>query len=67
MCKITTLDIQKIVDKVTKEGLNNNTTRYYLKRLNTLFKSAKEEYNIIDSMPTKNIKVGKPVPTKKKL
>ncbi|ACA46661.1 site-specific integrase [Clostridium botulinum] len=66
MCKITTLDIQKIVDKVTKEGLNNNTTRYYLKRLNTLFKSAKEEYNIIDSMPTKNIKVGKPVPTKKK-
>ncbi|BDR67235.1 site-specific integrase [Clostridium tetani] len=66
MCKITTLDLQKIVNNITKEGLNNNTIRYYLKRLNTLFKCAKEEYNIIYNIPTKNIKIGKPVPTNKK-
>lgn len=66
ICKITSLDIQKIVDKITKEGLNNNTIRYYIRRLTTLFKCAKEEYNIIDNMPTQNIKIGKPVPTRKK-
>ncbi|KHO39106.1 integrase [Clostridium tetani] len=66
MSKIISLDIQKIVDKVTKEGLNNNTIRYYLKRMHTLFRCAKEDYNIISIIPTKNIKIGKPVPTKKK-
>ncbi|WP_438335198.1 tyrosine-type recombinase/integrase [Clostridium cochlearium] len=64
--KITTLDIQKNIDNLIKEGLNNNTIKSYIKRLNTLFKSAKEEYKIIDEIPTKNIKIGKPVPIKKK-
>ncbi|KEI15778.1 site-specific integrase [Clostridium haemolyticum] len=66
MSKIISLDIQKIVDKITKEGLNNNTIRYYLKRINTLFRCAKEEYRIVDEIPTKNIKIGKSIPTKKK-
>ncbi|NEZ46532.1 site-specific integrase [Clostridium niameyense] len=66
MSKITSLDIQRIVDKTTKEGINNNTIRYYVKRLNTLFRCAKEEYKIIDNIPIKNIKIGKPIPTRKK-
>lgn len=66
LCKITNLDIQKLVDNMTKEHLNNNTIRYYLKILNSVFLCAKFKYNIIDEIPTKYIKIGKPVPTTKK-
>lgn len=65
LCKITSFDIQKIVDNMTKESLNNNTIKYYLKKLNYIFKFAKE-YNIVNSIPTRNIKIGKPIPIKKR-
>ncbi|MDK0626955.1 site-specific integrase [Clostridium perfringens] len=66
LCKITNLDIQKIVDNMTKEHLNNNTIRYYLKILNSIFLCAKFKYNILDEVPSKYIKIGKSIPTKKK-
>lgn len=58
--KITVLDIQPIVDAQTKEGLNPNTIIYYLKKLTIIFNSAKNQYNLIKTIPTKNIKVNKP-------
>ena len=66
ICKITNLDIQKITDNMTKEHLNNNTIRYYLKILNSIFLCAKFKYNILDEVPSKYIKIGKPIPTKKR-
>lgn len=66
MSKITNLDIQKIIDKMTKEEMNNNTIIHYLKRIRSVFKCAKEEYKIITELPTENIKIGKPVSTNKK-
>ncbi|MGF7059236.1 tyrosine-type recombinase/integrase [Brassicibacter mesophilus] len=66
MNKITALDIQEIVDEQTKEGLNSNTISYYLKKLTIIFNSAKHQYNIINSVPTKNVKVNKPKDINKK-
>lgn len=57
LLKITTLDIQKIVDKFTEEGLNPNTIKYYFKKLTIIFNSAKNQYNIINYIPTRSIKV----------
>jgi integrase len=57
--EITTVDIQEVVDKLMKEGLNPNTIKYYIKKLNILFNAAKNEYKIINVVPTKNIKTGK--------
>lgn len=57
--EITSVDIQKVVDKLTKEGLNPNTIKYYLKKLTIIFNSAKNESKIIAAVPTKNIKVNK--------
>lgn len=59
LSKINNLDIQKIVDKFTEEGLNPNTIKYYLKKLTIIFNCARNQYNIINSIPTKNIKVNK--------
>ena len=59
LSKITVLDIQKIVDGITKEGLNPNTIIYYLKKLTIIFNSAKYQYEIIDNVPTRNVKVSK--------
>lgn len=59
LSKITTLDIQKTVDSLTKEGLNPNTIKYYLKKLTIIFNAAKNQYNIINTIPTKNIKITK--------
>lgn len=66
LCKITNLDIQKIIDNMTKDHLNNNTIRYYLKILNSMFLCAKFKYNILDEVPSKYIKIGKSTPPKKK-
>jgi integrase len=59
LTKITSLDIQNIIDKITKEGLNPNTIKSYLQRLTNVFRAAKEQYNIIDNIPTLNIKTEK--------
>ena len=57
--KITALDIQPLVDDLTKSGLKSNTIKWYLLLLNTIFKSAIDDYNIIYKTPIKNIKYNK--------
>lgn len=59
LSKITTLHIQKIVDSFSIQCLNPNTIKYYLKKLTIIFNSAKNQYNIINIIPTKNVKVSK--------
>ena len=59
LSKITTLDIQKIVDTFVSDGLNANTIKYYLKKLTIIFNASKNQYNIITVIPTKNIKISK--------
>ena len=56
MAKITAMDIQPIVDKLTKSGIKSNTIKGYLVLLKTIFNSAMDDYNIIYKIPIKNIK-----------
>lgn len=66
LLKITSLDIQSIVDKMTKEGLNTNTIKYYVKKLTIIFNAAKNQYKIINYIPTKEVKINKPTAIKKR-
>lgn len=59
LTKINKLDIQEKVDAFTKSGLNPNTITDYIRKLNTIFKAAKDEYNLISSIPTENLKISK--------
>lgn len=57
--KITLMDIQPIIDKLTIAKLNPNTIQNYVVRLNVIFNAAINEYNLIDKLPTKNVKINK--------
>jgi len=59
LSKISLVDIQEAVDDMTRTGLSPTTIQDYLRKLNTLFRSAMEEYNLIYSLPAKNIKIAK--------
>lgn len=59
LSKINKLDIQEKVDTLTKRGLNPNTITDYIRKLNTIFKAAKDEYNLISTMPTEKLKINK--------
>lgn len=59
LSKISLTDIQEVVDNMTRKGLNPNTIQDYLRKLNIFFRSAMDEYNLISSLPTKNIKISK--------
>lgn len=59
LAKISTVDIQRIVDGLTLAGLKPNTIQDYIRKLNTIFKSAMDDYSIIDKLPTKNLKFNK--------
>ena len=59
MSKITAMDIQPLVDHLTKIGLKSNTIKFYLTQLNSIFNSAINDYNIIYKTPIKNIKYNK--------
>jgi len=59
MSKITTMDIQIVVDQLTKDGLKTITIKSYLMMLSTIFKSAIDDYNIIYKTPIKKIKYAK--------
>lgn len=59
LSKISTMDLQHVIDKMTCHKLNPNTVQDYIRKLNTIFKSAMEEYNIIHSLPTKKLKFNK--------
>jgi len=54
--KITLMDIQSIVDGLTKEGLNPNTIHDYIIKLKTIFNSAMNEYDLILKSPMTKLK-----------
>jgi len=55
LTKVSLLDIQEIVDDMTRTGISSNTIKDYIRKLNTIFLSARNEYNLITNLPTKNI------------
>lgn len=59
MNKIKLMDIQIIVDKFTIVGLNPNTIQNYIIRLNVIFNAAINDYNLMHTSPTKNVKINK--------
>lgn len=56
LSRITSLDVQRIIDSFVKEGLSQNTINYYIKKLKIIFASAQKEYKIINSNPVLDIK-----------
>lgn len=54
--KINLMDIQSVIDKLTIEGLNPNTIHDYIRKLNIIFNSAMNEYDLITKLPTKKLK-----------
>lgn len=67
MNKITTIQIQKCIDKMIKEDLSYGTINTYLKKIKTIFNSAKNKYKIILDTPVENIEIKiKKEPSKKK-
>ncbi|MBZ9633143.1 tyrosine-type recombinase/integrase [Clostridium sp. FP1] len=54
--KITLMDIQGVIDKLTIEGLNPNTIHDYIRKLNIIFNSAMNEYDLITKLPTRKLK-----------
>jgi len=59
LSKVSFTDIQEVIDDMTCKGLSPNTIQDYLRKLNTILRSAMEEHNLITSLPTKNIKIAK--------
>jgi len=59
LSKITPLDIQSIIDDLVRDAVSTNTIKDYLRKLNSIFMSAKNEYNLILDLPTKKITVKK--------
>jgi integrase len=57
LTKINKLDIQEKVDEFTKSNLDPNTITDYVRKLSTIFKAARDEYNIISTLPTKKLKM----------
>lgn len=53
--KITSVDMQTIVDKLTLEGLNPNTIQDYIRKIATIFKFAMDDYNLISALPTRRL------------
>lgn len=59
LTKITSVDIQTVVDEMTKSGLKSNTIKYYLLQLSAFFNTAINDHNIIYKNPVKNMKYNK--------
>lgn len=59
LIKITSLDIQKCVDKLVRKGLMARTINDYMTKLRTILGAALNEYNFITKLPTKGVKVNK--------
>lgn len=61
--KVSLVDIQEVMDNLTRKGLSAGTIQGYLRLLNTFFRSVRDDYNLIFSLPTKNIKIAKNIKT----
>lgn len=64
--KITSLDMQRIINKQTKEGLNPNTIKHYLRMIITIFNYAKNTHGIITDVPSNNLEFKKSIPADKR-
>lgn len=56
LSKITTLDIQKCIDKMVCKGLRSSTVEIYLNTFLSVLKASKDEYKLITEIPTFNLK-----------
>ncbi|MBU3176055.1 site-specific integrase [Clostridium estertheticum] len=59
LSKVSLSDVQEVMDNLSRIGLSPTSIHEYLGKLNTFFKSAMDEHNLITSLPTKNIKIAK--------
>ncbi len=57
LSKVTSLDIQKAVDKLTRKGLRLSTIKDYINKLNVILGSALKDYNLISKLPTTGVKI----------
>ena len=57
LSKVSLTDIQEVMDDMSRNGLSPTTIHEYLGKLNTFFRSAMNEHNLITSLPTKNIRI----------
>ena len=53
--KISTVDIQKCIDELIKDNYSYNTLKVVRRSLNVLFKSAMNQYNIINKNPVEKV------------
>ena len=53
--KISTVDIQKCIDELIKDNYSYNTLKVVRRSLNVLFKSAMNQYNIINKNPNEKV------------
>ncbi|MEG0668531.1 MAG: site-specific integrase [Clostridium sp.] len=58
--KINTLHIQLCIDEMVRNNLSYNTIKTYYCRINAIFNIAKNKFNIISTIPTKNIELTAP-------
>jgi len=64
--KISLLNVQCIIDKLTLEGLNPNTIQDYIRKLKVFFNAALNEYNLINKSPMKKVKYNNSIINKNK-
>lgn len=69
LSKININDIQNCIDKMTYDGMKTSSIYIYIRILKTVFKSAKNDYNLISDIPSFDLKIrnDKNKPNKKAL
>lgn len=58
LTKVTTMDIQKAVNKMREEGIKVSSIKFYLSKINAIFNSAIEKHEIMKRNPIKMISLG---------
>lgn len=56
LSKIRSIHIQRCIDNMIKKNLKSSSIKINLSKIKTIFKSAVEQYNLINDTPVKNIK-----------
>lgn len=54
--KVSNMDIQRVVDDMVRSGIKSRTIEGYLRQLNTILRSSKDDYHLISELPTEGIK-----------
>lgn len=66
MNKIKNIDIQKCIDRLVEKRLKTVTIKIYLTKINIVFKSAINQFNILNNNPVQNIDIIKDKSTQEK-